>query len=240
MRRFFETIPAMLAWLTLILMFLLSRFLPVWISVFIILFDIYWLLKTIFLSFHLRATFTEMKRNMKIDWMAKLEERQVAEKGNDWRDIYHLVILPMYNEPYEVVRESFARLATAHYPKEKMIVVLALEGAGGRRGAGNRGAHQAEFKDIFYRVPCDGSIRKICRHEIPGKGSNESWAGAQAKEEIVDPMKIPVRPYLGFRVRYRYAGLPGIFQPPYLCISYHAGSAPRNLPASADLHEQHL
>lgn len=121
MRRSFETIPAILAWLTLVLMFLFSWLLPVWISIFIILFDIYWLLKTVFLSFHLRATFTEMKKNMEIDWMARLD----ALPGS--REVYHLVILPMYNEPYEIVRESFVRLAAAHYPKGKMIVVLALE-----------------------------------------------------------------------------------------------------------------
>ena len=151
MRRFFETVPAILAWLTLILMFLLSWILPVWISIFIILFDIYWLLKTVFLSFHLRATFTVMKKNMKMDWLTKLEERQVAKEENDWRNIYHLVILPMYNEPYEVVRESFARLAAAHYPKDKMIIILALEERAGTEARETGEQITAEFKDRFHR-----------------------------------------------------------------------------------------
>ena len=171
MRRFFETVPAILAWLTLILMFALSRFLPVWISIFIILFDIYWLLKTVFLSFHLRATFMEMKKNMKVDWLAELEKLKVESKKSnvgeveekktfnfqfstfhlvqDWRDIQHLIILPMYNEPYEVVRESFMRLAAAHYPKDRMAVVLALEERAGvsARETGDR--IKEEFKDTF-------------------------------------------------------------------------------------------
>ena len=212
MRRFFETVPALLAWLTLMLMFLLSRFLPVWISIFIILFDIYWLLKTVFLSFHLRATFTEMKKNMGIDWLARLEKLQVASRkskvegmeqektfnfelstlhsGFDWRDIRHLIILPMYNEPYEVVRESFARLAAAHYPKDKMIVVLALEERAGAAARETGKRIEAEFKDAFGRFLATAHPADL-PGEIPGKGSNESWAGAQVKAEIIDPMKIP-------------------------------------------------
>ena len=149
MKRFFEMIPGILAWCTLILVVLFSRFAPAWISIFIILFDIYWLLKTVFLSFHLGATFAEMKKNMKIDWIGELEKLKIESRASnveaaerkgtfdfthstfyphpDWRDFYHLIILPMYDEPYEVIRESFVRLAEAHYPKERMIVVLAQE-----------------------------------------------------------------------------------------------------------------
>jgi hypothetical protein len=61
MKRFFEMLPGILAWLTLIFMVLFSWLLPVWVSIFIILFDIYWVLKTVYLSLHLRATFSEMR-----------------------------------------------------------------------------------------------------------------------------------------------------------------------------------
>ena len=40
MKRFFEMVPGILAWLTLIFMVLFSWLLPVWVSIFIILFDI--------------------------------------------------------------------------------------------------------------------------------------------------------------------------------------------------------
>jgi len=73
--RFFEILPAALAWLTFILMFVFSWFAPFWVAIFIILFDTYWILKTIYLSFHLRATFQEMRRVTKINWLEKLKER---------------------------------------------------------------------------------------------------------------------------------------------------------------------
>ena len=125
MKRFFEMVPGILAWLTLIFMVLFSWLLPVWISIFIILFDIYWVLKTVYLSLHLRATFSEMRRVMKIDWLAEIhgefpegDALVAAGTANKTRptlaEIYHLVILPMYDEPYEVVCETFESLTRAN------------------------------------------------------------------------------------------------------------------------------
>ncbi len=190
MKRFFEMLPGILAWLTLIFMVLFSWLLPVWVSIFIILFDIYWVLKTVYLSLHLRVTFNEMRRVMKIDWLARIRE-ELSNVSPAADDIYHLVILPMYNEPYEVVRESFESLMRANYPKEKLFVVLALEdrAGDGARETGRRLA--AEYGAAFGKF-------LVTRHpaglpnEIPGKGSNEAWAGAQAKRELVDPMHILV------------------------------------------------
>ncbi len=183
--RFYEKIPAALTWTTLIAMVLFSWLVPVWVSIFIILFDTYWLLKTIFLSFHLRATFTTMRANMKIKWLQKIEELPARESS--WRDMYHLVILPMYNEPYEVVRESFESLARSNYPKEKLIVVLALEERAGEIARGTGEKIEREFSGIFYKFLITVHPANL-PDEIPGKGSNEAWAGARAKEAIIDPM----------------------------------------------------
>ena len=169
MNRFFEIIPGGLAWITIILIFLLSWLTPAAVAIFIILFDIYWLFKTIYLSFHLRATFKKMRENLKIDWLLELANlhkyptnntnkdiREISDQIRDYSRIYHLVILPMYKEPYEVVRESFAALASANYPKEKIIAVLATEeragdGAGQarplREAAGGSGSWPHEAPD---------------------------------------------------------------------------------------------
>lgn len=185
MKRFFEILPGLLAWTTLILMVVFSWLFPTQISIFIIIFDIYWLLKTIYLSLHLRATFSEMKRNMKIDWLAKI----TAEAGAA-PDMYHLVILPMYDEPHAVVRESFESLLRANYPKDKMLVVLALEERAGETAklTGEKIAREygALFKQFLITVHPFG-----LEGEIPGKGSNESWAAARAKSDIIDPLAIP-------------------------------------------------
>lgn len=196
MNRFYEMIPGLLSWGTIAAVILASWQLPIAAAIFIILFDIFWLLKTIYFSLHLRATFRRMRRNMKINWLEKLTNvhRTPGTSRPHWRDVYHLVILPMAGEPYEIVRESFQALAAANYPKDRMIVVLASE-ARVPEGAGVAERITAEFGGAFFRFLATVHPAGI-QGEIPGKGSNETWAARQAKEKIIDPAGIPYRDIL--------------------------------------------
>jgi len=182
MYRLFETIPGLLAWVTIILMFLLSWLTPSAIAIFIILFDLYWLLKTVYLSLHLRATFSKMRQVTKTNWLEKL--------GNTGKHVYHLIILPMYKEPYQVVRESFESLANANYPKDKFIVVLALEERAGAEAQETAKKIEHEFGNKFSSFLTTTHPQNI-PGELPGKGSNETWAAKQTKEKIIDPQDIP-------------------------------------------------
>lgn len=183
-QRFFEILPGLLAWSTIIGMFLFSRLLPKWVAIFIILFDTYWLLKSIYLSLHLRHAFVKMKENMRTNWLEKLNR-----PGLDYAHIYHLVIFPMYQEPYEVVRESFERLVKINYPQEKLLVVLATEESAGEEARAVAKKINAEFGGNKFKL-------LITRHprnregELAGKGSNETWAAKEAKKILVDPAHI--------------------------------------------------
>lgn len=187
MYRLYEFIPGSLAWGTVIGIIVLSWLAPLGVAIFIIVFDIYWFLKTAYFSLHLRATFKEMRRRMGLDLISELEKLDI--KGKNWHEMYHLVILPMYNEPYDVVRESFARLANVNYPKEKLIVVLATEE---RVPEGRQVAEriQAEFGSVFSKFFVTAHPFGI-EGELPGKGSNETWAAKQVKRDVIDPQAIP-------------------------------------------------
>lgn len=183
MFRFFEILPAALAWLTLFLVVFFSWRLPEAAAIFIILFDIYWLLKTIYLSLHMRSTFKIMLKNLKIDWFGELKEKYPFR----WQDIYHLIIFPMYHEPYQLVRESFASLVKANYPKDKFLVVLAIEERAGDEAAVTAQKIKEEFESRFFRFLVTIHPAGL-PGEIPGKGSNESWAAEVAKKQIIDPL----------------------------------------------------
>lgn len=183
--RFFEIIPGALAWLTIIGMFVFSWLLPKEVAIFVILFDMYWLLKSIYLSLHLRHTFVKMRENMRIDWLKKLE----SEKP-EFSDLYHLVIFPMYKEPYEVVRESFARIRDINYPREKIIAVLAIEEKAGKEAESTAYKIEEEFKNSFFKFLVTKHPANL-PNELQGKGSNETWAAKKTKEWIIDPEQIP-------------------------------------------------
>ena len=188
--RFAEIFPAVLSWGTLVLLTLASIWLPAWIAVFIILFDLYWLFKTIYLSLHLRNSFTTLKENMATDWLEKLQQDERTKER--WEDIWHLIFLPMYEEPYEVVKETFEKMVHSNYPTDTMIVVLATE-----ERAGEGASHVAERIKQEYGERFGHFL--ITRHpkdiagEMPGKGSNQAWAARQVREHIIDAHHIPYK-----------------------------------------------
>lgn len=193
--RAFEILPGALAWVTIVGIFAASRFTPVAASLFIIAFDIYWLFKTVFLSLHLRAGYYQMQRHLASDWMAKLRElapeQYCRELGvNSWSDIHHLVILPFYHEPYEVIRHGLDAIAESSYPREKLIVILAVEERAGVAALEIARRLEREFAPLFFRFLVTLHPEGI-PGELPGKGANETWAARQATSEVVDAGRLP-------------------------------------------------
>lgn len=187
--RFLELIPGALTWITLIGVVILSSITPAFIAIFIILFDVYWLLKTIYFSFHLRATFNKMRKYMKIDWLEELKKLSMPDAPK-WEDIYHLVILPIYKEPYDVAKESFDSLLNTNYPKDKFIVVLTAEEKAGKESEEVAKRISEEFGDKFFKFLVTVHPSGI-PGELPGKGSNETWAGREVRRLIIDRLNIP-------------------------------------------------
>lgn len=193
--RALEILPGALAWVTIAGIVGASRFAPVAASFFIIAFDLYWLFKTVFLSLHLRAGYRQMQRHLKIDWMLQLEgltpETHNQElKTKNWRDIYHLIILPFYHEPYAVIRHGLDAIAGSSYPREKLIVVLAVEERAGAGALAIARALERECAGRFFRLLVTVHPEGL-PGELAGKGSNETWAIREAKSKIIDTEQIP-------------------------------------------------
>jgi len=191
--RFLEILPGLLSWFTLFLIILFSWLLPFWIAIFIITFDVYWFFKTIFLSLHMRSAFKKMKANLKKNWLNEMDKIVIGSeilKGTEWRDVYHLVILPMYQESLEVVRAGFLSLEKANYPSDKIIVVLSIEERGGSAAFGVAKEIEKEFGEKFFKFLLT-KHRVDIPGEIIGKGANDVWAIKEAKSKIIDAFQIP-------------------------------------------------
>jgi len=182
--RILETIPGILALTTLVGVFLISWQAPIFAAFFIITFDIYWLLKTVYLSLHLRSAFKKVKENLKINWLKKCQTSNV-----NWQDIYHLIIMPFYNENFETICASIESLINANYPKNKMIVILGVEERMGKSAIEIAKKINNLFGDKFFKFLITVHPKDL-PNEIPGKGSNIAWAGKEAKEKIIDALKI--------------------------------------------------
>ncbi len=186
MIRFFEILPGTLSWGILATLLILSWKTPLFVSVFIVLFDLYWFLKTLYLFFHLRFSFSKMKENMRINWLAKLKEEHLA-----WEHIHHFVVLPMYKEPYAVVHDTLQKLSEINYPTNKLFVLLATEAAGGEEAAETARTIKEEFAHLFKGFLVTTHTVDSA-NEIPGKGSNEAYAVKVAMREMIEPSGIPI------------------------------------------------
>lgn len=184
--RFLEMVMGIAAWSTLIGLTVLSWRLPAFVAIFIILFDIYWIVKSAYLMMHLKRTFVIMKENLNTDFQTKLE-RDFPDK---WQRLVHLVIIPVFGEPYEVVRGSIESLYRSSYPNDKLIVCLALESRGGVSDALMGRKIQAKYEGLFGAW-CTSVHPADLPGEIPGKASNQAYACKLVKTEVIDRLGVP-------------------------------------------------
>ncbi|MBI1984860.1 MAG: glycosyltransferase family 2 protein [Candidatus Wildermuthbacteria bacterium] len=176
--RIFEMLPGLFSLGTIFCAVFFSWKFPTVASFFIIGFSLYWLSRTVYLSFHLRAGYKKMKEHEKIDWLLKLKEFK------DWKKLHHLVVVPAYKEPLEILRQTLLSVAHSDYPKEKMIVVLGMERSSGKAAEETAQLLEKEFKKSFFRFLITFHQKNL-PGEIPGKGSNESFALKQARELVI-------------------------------------------------------
>lgn len=181
-------IPGVLLWATFIFMILGSFYIPLWATFFIIAFDLYWFLKTVYLSWHLRNSFKTMREYMAIDWMERLDKINLSQQKlgiRNWRgELWHLIVLPYYKENYEIIRNTCLGILAGEYPHERMMVVLSGEERGGTEGHIVGKKIEQEFGPKFGKFLF--TIHQEQPGELAGKGANETWAAIKAKEEIID------------------------------------------------------
>lgn len=170
--RFWEMFPGLLVWGTFSLAIILSFVAPLWVIVFIIVFDLLWLFRVLYFNLFVLISWTRYKRADKTDWQRALSSVPGSER------IRHLVLLPTYKEGYEFVRTTLRSLKENKTPNDRLWVVLG--GEEGDREAFDKIAHRAkqEFGSVFGYFDTTLHPRGL-PEEIPGKGSNLHWMGRE-------------------------------------------------------------
>src|SRR3989344_4739229 len=181
--RMLEILPGFLSWGTIILVVVLSIYQPIVAAYFIIAFDLYWFLKTVYLSLHLRHNWKRLKYNLAADWSAML--------GNlKYEHILHLVLLPTHKEGIEVIQQTVNGILETNYDKKKIALVLALEEKAGSEALEIAKTIQSEYADRFGYF-----LTTVHPGDVPGesagKGSNISYAAEEARKLILDEHQIP-------------------------------------------------
>ncbi len=181
--RFFEMIPGFISLGTLLGVLVFSWLAPAGIAIFIICFCFYYLFRIFYFSLQQILGYFRVKSHMKRDWLKEL-------KGKDWKKIYHVIILPTYTEGRALIEESLETLISSNYPKEKMIVVLAVEKRAGQEFENQAKLIASKYTNKFYKFMVSVHPDNT-PGEIGGKGSNTAFAGKEVKEKIIDELKMP-------------------------------------------------
>lgn len=217
--RILEIIPGSLVWGTFALAMGLSFFRPLWVIYFIIVFNLYWILRILHFMIYLVYSWRKYRETIQIDWMKKLkknnslvsisphkggqrgvsdnssalprqtQDRLFVKRKFGWRDIYHLIIFPTFQEPLEIIKAAFESLVNIKYPLDKLIVVLAGEERDKKNFLRHAEIIKKEYGDKFFKFLITLHPKDL-PGEIPCKASNLLWAGKRAKE-FIDQVKIP-------------------------------------------------
>lgn len=182
--RLLEIFPGALSLGTLLGVFVFSWLVPAFVSIFMICFSFYYLLKIIYFSMYQIVGYFKTKKHLKKDWLKELKKTN----GKKWKKIYHLVILPTYKEGPKIISESIEAIIRSDYPKERMIVVLATEERAGKKFGDFAKEIEKKYSGKFFKFLLSEHKPDV-KGEIAGKGSNVAHAGYEAKK-LIDKLKI--------------------------------------------------
>src|SRR3954454_24720386 len=158
---------------------------PVWgailapnhLVLFLLVFNAYWLYKSANMAISALIGYRRLVTGQKVDWLG------AAQGVEGWDDLHHLVMIPTYREPPEVLEVMLDHLAAQDFPLRNVSVVLAFEERD--LDARERAARLvAQFEDTFrnlwvtYHPDREGELR--------GKSSNLAYAARWAKQALVD------------------------------------------------------
>jgi len=182
--RFLEMVPGFVIWGIFVFCLVLSKFFPLGGVYFIIIFDIWWIVRISYKLIFLFFSWRKMEKTKKINWLDK------CQKIAGWEKIYHVVFLPTYKEGKEIIFGTLTAISNNAFPANRIIVVLAGEDRDKENFLSIAKEAEEEFKGIFFKFIYTVHPKGL-PNEISGKASNASYAGEIAKKIIDEELKIP-------------------------------------------------
>jgi cellulose synthase/poly-beta-1,6-N-acetylglucosamine synthase-like glycosyltransferase len=173
--RFWEMFPGLLVWGTFIFAIGLSFLQPLWVIVFILIFDLLWLYRVLYFNLFVVLSWKRYRDAQRIDWRQKINALPSSQR------IHHLVFLPTYKEDYAIIRETLRSLKDTSFPTDRIMVVLGGEQADEDAFGKYARKAQQEFGSLFEELIVTVHPKGL-PEEIPGKGSNLNWMGREVEK----------------------------------------------------------
>ncbi len=176
--RLYEMLPGISIWGTLILAVVFSFLYPLAMIYFIIIFDIYWVLKVFNFSFYLIVSWIRYRKVQRIDWKDALQH-----DIPDATRLRHVVFLTVLNETWDVVEGAVASVAASVYNPSLFTLVIAGEERQAEHCRSLFQKIETRFSGVFDHIAFTLHPSNL-PDEIPGKGSNLHFAEGEMKKYI--------------------------------------------------------
>lgn len=185
--RFGYALPGVISWAIVIASVIgVVFFRRPWLAIAIVFLGYFLLRMAVHFTFFLVGEY-ESRRWAKRDWTAG--EDIIGSAGFAPRDVWHIVVVPNYKEPVDLLERTLERLAVQHRASERLAVVLGME----EREEGSREkarALAAKFEGRIARIIISVHPSGV-PGELAGKSSNENWAAREAYRVLIQQEGLP-------------------------------------------------
>ncbi len=126
-----------------------------------------------------------MRRWEKMDWHQRYLETAPPD-ALAWDEVQHIVIIPNYKEPQQVLVRTLENLARQYQAKQRITIVLAMEAAEDgciEKAECLRREFAGRFQRFYHTVHPRG-----LPSEMQCKSANEAWAARWIKRRLVDEL----------------------------------------------------
>ncbi|HEY7357163.1 MAG TPA: glycosyltransferase family 2 protein [Ktedonobacterales bacterium] len=175
-RRFLEIVPGVISWSLILSPLWAARLIPYALAIFILIFDVYWLYKSFAFMICCFIAAAKIRRAEQEEWLKR------ACHLDHFSSVRHVLIIPTYKEPIQTLRKNLQSVACQSFPRERIMVVLAME----EREPGARDKARTltrEFGAVFGVMLA--TYHPDVVGEVKGKSSNEAFAAREAYQQLV-------------------------------------------------------
>lgn len=181
--RLLEILPGFVSWNLILFPFWGSFVFPSFVAYVVLAFDVLWFYKSASAGAAAVASYIKIEAAKKYDWLSDIKTLPNFDK------VCHIQMIVNVNEPVHILERSLEAVANQDFPKERLIVVLAME----EREKGAREKAESLIKKYGERI---GQIfyttHPLLPGEVVGKSSNESYAAKWIKKKLVDDQGLDI------------------------------------------------
>ncbi len=183
--RALDGIPGCLAWLALLFAVASALAFPRMLLLIAALLGFYSAVRFLFAGIANVMGLRKIRQWEQTDWYERYQQ-EANDESLAWDAVHHVVIVPNYKEPTEILRTTLDNLAAQYQAKQRMTVILAME-------AGEDGCVAKAEQLVRDYEPCFAHlVFAVHPRGLPGemqcKSANEAWAARWIKRKLVDQM----------------------------------------------------